>query len=388
MLYLPLVGSLLFASSFAIAWEKHQSLMAGILSGIPAGSAIDKPYPAPCPEDDRRIYAQLAAELQLNPKALVLPTALEACTLHRPVTGREILGTAGVVDEPDHGMDQDLPGPVESYDPQDAARWMGGTTGKTSTGFRHMYFGGWQLWHPLKTFQVPARAIGYAPDRAALMAGKARELIHKGGIEAAWGYRVLGWSIHYLQDLAQPFHAVQIPNLGMVPWYAMLKWPPKDGFADLVKETTRTIANYHWAFEAYTYYRLTAQVGKGVGREERSPYLDCLEKPESLPEGRAPLSDDPRKEELAGDPHLLALRTARASVEIGNEVGAANIHFFGPGLKDRSVDIPAGKGEPDYAEMNLRPDLVGPREELTQVTCRALGDASIATRTVIGWATR
>jgi hypothetical protein len=265
---------------------------------------------------------------------------------------------------------------------------MGGTTGKTSTGFRHMYFGGWQLWHPINTFQIPARAIGYAPDRAAIMAQKARELIRKGGIEAAWGFRVLGWSIHYLQDLSQPFHAVQIPNLGMVPWYAILKWPPGEGFADLVRETTRTIANYHWAFEHYTFYRLTAQVGQGAGQEQRSPYLDCLEKPESAPETRAPLSEDPRKDELMSDPHVLALRTARASVQIGHEVGAASIHFFGSGLKDRSVDIPAGKGEPDYADLNLRPDLVTQRDELSQVTCRALGDASYATRTVIKWATQ
>jgi hypothetical protein len=387
---LPLLSVVAIALTLSVqaqAWEKHQSLMTSILSGFPEGGPLDKLHPAPCPADDQRIYEQLSTELQLNPKPRVplVPTAPEACGSLHLVSGREILA-GDFVDEPDHGMDQDLPGPVENFDPQDAARWMGGTQGKTSTGFRHMYFGGWQLWHPINTFQVPARAIGYAPERAALMARKARELIEKGGIEATWGFRVLAWSMHYLQDMSQPFHSVQIPDLSMVPWYALLKWPPSDGFAELVHETTRTIANYHWAFERYTLYRLTVPAGQGAGKDSRSAYIDCLESPEGPSDFHAVLKDDPRREELAQDPDLLALRTARASVQIGYEFGSAVIRFFGVGLKDRSVDIPEGKGEPDYLELSLQPNTYPQREDLTHVTCKALGDASVASRSVIRWA--
>lgn len=383
---LAVIGTLLAAIP-AHAWEKHQSLMASILAGIPAGSAIDRPLPAPCPEDDQRIFTRLAAELLLNPKALVVPTAFEACTLKRMITGREIL-LGGAVDEPDHGMDQDLPYPREAIDPLDSAKWMGGTTGRTSTGFRHMYFGSWQGWHPIKTFQIPLHAIGYAPDRAAITARKARELIAQGGIEAAWGYRVLAWSIHYLTDLTQPFHAVQLPDLRMVPWYALAQWPPKEAFGDLVRETTRTIANYHWAFEQYTLHRLTTLPGAGIGRERVAAYQECIREPDS----QAPLALDPRKDELQPttlvEPKFLAERVARASVEIADSFGSAVYAFFTARLRDREVDIPDGKGVPDYAQMTLAPDLIPQREELARQTCRALADASIAARTVIGWAAR
>jgi hypothetical protein len=359
--------------------------MPAILSAYGDNSIIDKSFPAPCPSDDQRIYDQLAAELQLNPKAAVAPTLPEACGAQARITGREILSSF-VVDEPDNGMDQDLPGAPEAVDPQRAARWMGGLTGKTSTGFRHMYFGGWQLWHPLATFQIPPRAIGYAPERAALMAAKARELIHKGGMEGAWGFRVLGWAIHYLQDLAQPFHAVQIPDLEMVPWYTIMRWPPSEGFGDLVRETTRTIANYHWAFEHYTLFRITTPTGQGAGRDDRSPYLDCIENPEGGEAVRAVLADDPRRDQLGSDPRFLAERTARASVQIAPQVGDAVIRFFGIGLKARVVDIPAGLGEPNYIDLAVQPDLYEERDNLTRITCRALGDATMATRLVIDWA--
>jgi hypothetical protein len=402
---LALTTSLLLAASVLLApfplraWEKHASLMPWILSDaagpgiaqIPdtIANRLDQPIQTPCPEDDARVYARLATELKLNPKATLEPTDARACARHETITGRAVI--ARFVDEPDQGMDQDLPWPKAEVDPEDAARWMGGTTGPTSTGSRHMYFGGWQLWHPLETFQIPTHAVGYARERAALMARKARELLAQGGAETAWGYRVLAWEAHYLQDLSQPFHAVQLPSLGMVPWYAMLKWPPSAGFADLVHETTRTIANYHWAFEHFAYYRLTARLGgQGAGQERRSPYIDCLEKPDAPPgdagligETRAVLLEDPHRAELASDPALLADRVARASVRIGGQAGAATLKFFTSALKDRSVDLPAGRGVPDYATMAVRPDLVDARAELMRVTCRALGDASVATRIAI-----
>jgi hypothetical protein len=364
----------LLLSTSVPAWEKHQALMPGILSGLASSEALNKPYPAPCAADDQAMYQKLAQELQLNPQAPVLPTAAEACARKQTVTGREILaGTP--VDDPDDGMDRDLPYPPESYDPEGFQKWMGGSKGPTSQGFRHMYFGGWQLWHPIRTFQIPASPVGYAPARAATMAIKAREMIHRGGMDAAWGYRVLGWALHYVQDLAQPFHAVQIPDLRMVPWYAALQWPPKAGFGELVRETTRTISNYHWAFEQYTLKRLG---------EERSPYAECV----AQPDAHSVLSDDPRKEETLQDPLLLAHRTARASVTIGHDVGRAMTHFFGAGLKARGVDLPAERGTPDYAEMAVRPDLYSSRDELARVTCKALSNASWASRVLIQWATQ
>jgi len=43
--------------------------------------------------------------------------------------------------------------------------WMGGETGPTSQGFRHMFFGGVDWQHPIQTFQIPFHSIGQAPER-------------------------------------------------------------------------------------------------------------------------------------------------------------------------------------------------------------------------------
>lgn len=273
-------------------------------------------------------------------------------------------------------MDQDLPYPPENYDPLGFQKWMGGSKGPTSQGFRHMYFGGWQLWHPIHTFQIPFHAMGLAPERASLMAYKARELVHSGDpIRMVWGFRVLGWAIHYVQDLTQPFHSTQIPSTRMVPWYALLKWPPQKGFDELVHETTRTMSNYHYAYEQYTLLRV-----KALG-EEIPPYAECLEKPD----GFAPLQNDVHIDSLGKDPAFLAERVARSSVQLAPHIGKAVVGFFGPGLKDHGVDLPRKIGMPNYSEMVLRPDLVEPREELRQVTCQALANASFATHTLIHW---
>lgn len=364
------------------AWEKHQTLMAGILQGMTQGGAtgvddgLNRPLVAPCLSDDQAQFARLATEFKLNPKPKngVQPTALDACTTQKTVTGREILA-GGAVDDPDQGMDQEIPGPSESYDPRGFQKWMGGTTGTTSQGFRHMYFGGWQFWHPLYTFQIPTHAVGLAPERVALFALKARQWIQAGGTQAAWGFRILGWALHYLQDLSQPFHATQIPSLHMVPWYAILHWPPQEGFDSLVSETSHAMTNYHWAYEEYTLSRIATPA------TERSIYADCLE----LPDTAALLNDDPRKEELLRNPEFLALRTARASVQIAPKMGKAMVDFFGPSLKDRSIDLPKKQGTPPYMEMALRPDLVLSREVLTLTTCQALSNASWASRALIRW---
>lgn len=381
-----IVAVVLLAFPFsAQAWDKHRSLMPTVLGTIPGGSAeealLNRPLKAPCPDTDRAMYHRLATELQLNPspKDGVLPTSAEACARKQPITGKEIL-LGFAVDEPDFGMDQDLPFPPESYDPQGFQKWMGGTQGPTSQGFRHMYFGGWQLWHPINTFQIPTGPLGVAPDRASLMARKARELIHTDDPErVAWGFRVLGWALHYVQDLTQPFHSTQIPSPEMVPWYVALQWPPKQGFEELVRETTRTISNYHFAYESFTWLRITAQTS------ERSPYLECLDQPDSL----APLRKDPRLEsslnELGREPLLLATRTARSSVQLAPRMGRAVVGFFGPRLKERGVDLPRNQGMPDYADMLLRPDLVEKREELKDATCGALANASWASRAMIAW---
>ncbi|MGZ3697033.1 MAG: hypothetical protein ACXWPM_00685 [Bdellovibrionota bacterium] len=357
----------LFLPSLAHAWEKHTALMPWVLSGLTpeVKQKLAEPLKAPCPADDLKMYGQLAAELRLNPKTPVSPTARDACSAGATVTAEELLAR-NFVDDPDQGMDENLP---DSYDPENVRHWMGGKTGPTSKGFRHMYFGGWKPWHPLQTFQIPFESIGYAPERAELIANKARELLHTPGQEA-WGYRLLAWSMHYLQDLAQPFHSVQLPSLRMVPWFELYDWPPGKAFGKLVTETTRTISNYHWAFEDYTYGR--------VIQGNDSPYADCLFQAAQY----ARFTWDPKTQ----TPKQLAQAIARSSIGLSGAVGSAEMDFFGSRLKVPGVDLPKHQGEPDYKEMAIRPDLQEARAELHAATCPALANAVRASRQLIDWA--
>ena len=275
-----------------------------------------------------------------------------------------LLSAYGVVDEPDHGMDRDLPDSMDLYG---FRKWMGGNAGPHSQGFRHMYFAGWNWREPLSTFQIPTRALGEAPNRAALIAQAGYEFLKSG--RHAWGVRLLGWAMHYLQDLAQPFHSAQIPGLRMVPWQALYHWPPNEAFSNLVHETTRTIGNYHWAYEMY--------VGARLAENERiSPFAECLERAEDL---------SPLRKQKPKDTHSLATQIAKNSRQLAPKIGSQVMALFGPSLKLSSVDIPHGKGVPKLAEVISRPDFAEIRNALHQTTCLALADAVVGSRLLLEW---
>jgi len=342
--------------------------MPEILEGLPFAlkQEINQPFDPICRDAEAHQIEKLVADLKLNPSIQYKPTNLEECSTHKKATGFSILAHT-FVDEPDSGMDQNLP---DSADPNDERPWMGGKTGATSQGFRHMYFGGVKPFHPLRTFQVPTRPVGQAPDRVELMALKARELMRAGN--KAMGYRVLAWTIHYIQDLAQPFHTTQIPSLEMVPWHVLFAWPPSEGFQNLVRETTRTITNYHWAFEGYVHDRLLAPEG---------PFKDCLIHPETNHTLEIINSIAPSPRETA---HLVA----DASIRLATRVGQGSIHFFGLKLKSREIYLPDNLGTPDYKDLAVRPDLTGERGKLNDATCAALANAASGTSALIEWTTR
>lgn len=351
----------------AWSWEVHQPLMTYAVQALsPALQAkiAQEDAPALCRKEEERRYLRLAEQIGLNKNAEVLPSLTPGqCAKKGRASQEEILRSAAV-DEPDAGMDQNLP---DSMDPQNERRFMGGKAGITSQGFRHMYFGGWEFEAPIATFQVPVGAIGQAPRRTQLLAHQAKRMLKDG--ETLWGTRVLAWAAHFVQDLAQPFHAVQIPNLRMVPWSALLHWPPGEAFENLVKETTRTISNYHFAYEGYVHDRF---------QSKENPFQSCLKTPmahATLP----PVPEDAKPSELA-------LRTAAASEGIAAEMGSAIIAFFGSRLKDEAYDLPNSKGSLDYAALAADPNLASERETLHQVTCAALANAVVGTRDIIQWA--
>lgn len=330
--------------------------MPWVLKTIPEKSGLDSPLKPTNESTQKKNYTELVEKLELNPNARKLPL------LKAGVTTKDIL-LAETVDEPDFGMDQDLP---ESADILGERKFMGGTTGTTSQGFRHMYFAGWKLSHPIATFQIPTQAIGQSPLRVEKIMQASLELKKKG--ETAWSLRVLGWAMHYVQDLAQPFHSVQIPNLAMVPWGVLIAWPPQKGFAALVNETTRTISNYHFAFEGYTKLRL---------REgETGPFSSCLiENVKALHQmERVPLT-----------PIEIAHHVVSRSVALGSEIGRGNMTLFGKELLEKDRNLPLHQGEPNYQDLATRTDYAVRRAALEMPTCQALANAIWASQALLSY---
>ena len=340
-------------SGTAGAWEIHRSLMPWVTARLTPQeiTRLNQPIAVPAPAVTEMRYHEMARALQLNPNGKLISgsekTPLQIFTL--------------AVDDPDQGMDQDLP---TAFDPSNERKFMGGMSGPTSQGFRHSYFGGWQIMHPITTFQVPFHSMGQAPERTRVFAQFAKELIDQG--DFAWGVRLIGWAMHYVQDLSQPFHAVQIPNLKMVPFSHL--------FTDLVPETTRVISNYHWVYEGYTLEQIQST--------QPSTLKACLG--ETV---KSEIHWDPTNPRE--NPADLTLEVAEDSLKLASEMGAALVAFTraaGMDLKDPKVDLAHNIGSVDYRELASRPSLAHERDRLEKVTCLALRNGFDASSRLIQWA--
>lgn len=353
-------------STQALGWDIHQTLMPSILDSVSPDlkMALSVTYPTPCEPIDQKFLNTLIQDLQLN-RTTQVPTSassssFKTCVLGSKMSIQEILQGSSV-DDPDQGMDRDLPA---EYDPKEERTWMGGLTGPSSQGFRHMYFGGLKMDNFVATFQIPMRPIGQAINRAEVMAIKGKEYFKAGA--GVWSIRVLGWALHYIQDLAQPFHAAQIINAKIIPWGELLSFPPS--FSNFKQESIRTVSNYHWALEGYVRTRLK--------EGPTSPFAECLKNPKQYSTLTFSASSGPRE---------IAEAVAKASIEIAPELGKAETNFFSLKLMQKDYNLSAFKGEMNYADYGVRPDLTESREALHKVVCQALANASIASRRLIEW---
>lgn len=381
MLLIALV-ILLLAPDSAHAWYKHQALMPMVLGGKPLVGAriLGLAVPPSCGSDYAGVMAGMIRDLGLNPSLARAPSPFEAaCRQARLVTGAEILSGPSVDDPDDSGMDEDLP---NSADPRGDRRWLGGSTGPSSKGFRHFYYGGWNPLQPIASFQIPAHAIGIAPERAGLIGARARAALRAGPKYVAWGYRLLGWTLHYLQDLTQPFHASQDLSPLLMPWKTLLVWPPWEHEDRFLQEAYRIVTNYHWALEGYVLDR--AKLG------EESPWSDCLGNPESfwtIPNGIAganPKAGDEQGKRLQLE--RVARGIASASRDLALELGSRLRPFFGSDLTVPGASMPLGTVTVDYGALAIRPDLDQPREALHQTVCKALANTAWATTWLLQWA--
>ena len=150
-------------------------------------------------------------------------------------------------DEPDWGCDENLFEP-DQY-PElwtEDTKYIAQKKGNGSKGFRHMYFSGkWNWKEPIASYQIPMKPIGEAPRRAELF-----QKLSKAFFEAQmpyWGYRFLAWTLHFIEDLYQPFHVRQTPTKKFIK----LNWKwliiPKIN----IEATAEQIAYYHYSFERW-----------------------------------------------------------------------------------------------------------------------------------------
>lgn len=156
---------------------------------------------------------------------------------------------ATAADEPDYGHDinlfSDSPGTTGArynfgQTPFGDARFEYSSQAPFHMGFYHE--------SPIITATAPYLTHTFPEQRAYQYFGLARYAFETG--HPYWGYRFLGWGLHYTQDLTQPYHSKVMPGsttAGLL-WMSvkdMLGYP--QGKADVVKR----VADRHTAIESF-----------------------------------------------------------------------------------------------------------------------------------------
>ncbi|MDT3311510.1 phospholipase [Pseudomonas sp. rhizo66] len=179
---------------------------------------------------------------------------------HENVAPLAVLASAA--DEPDYGHDinlfSDNPGEVGAlygFGPQPFgdARFQYSSQAPFHMGFFH-------------ESAVVYAAAGFLerswPDwRAYQYMGLARLAFASG--HPYWGYRFLGWGLHHIQDLTQPYHAKALPGVDLAS-LLLLEGKALAGFAADKQASIERVATRHMEVEKYqsTWLRRVLRVGQ------------------------------------------------------------------------------------------------------------------------------
>jgi hypothetical protein len=195
----------------------------------------------------RRLALEDMGELRALPPVPVTPLSVPVTGVN-PAARFEFVGAqpgetqspfeilVGYAMEPDWGMDQELKVSWQQ-------RFMGGYTGLSSQGYFHMYYPAVTLHLP-----VPVLSMGVAPKRSEQWMQMGREAFARG--DEYWGWRFTAWALHYLEDVAQPYHSTQTHRRFIRP-------------KSLIQGTTNCTSNFHLLFERWLARRLDAEVAGG-----------------------------------------------------------------------------------------------------------------------------
>ncbi|WP_433589234.1 phospholipase [Pseudomonas koreensis] len=182
---------------------------------------------------------------------------------------------ASAADEPDYGHDinlfSDNPGEVGAlygFGPQPFgdARFQYSSQAPFHMGFFH-------------ESAVVYAAAGFLqrswPDwRAYQYLGLARLAFATG--HPYWGYRFLGWGVHHVQDLTQPYHAKPLPGVEL-PSLLLLEGKALAGFADDKKVSIERVATRHMEIEKYQSTWLRRVLRAGQAHPMLAAYADVAQ---------------------------------------------------------------------------------------------------------------
>ncbi len=182
-----------------------------------------------------------------------------------PVKALEVVASAS--DEPDYGMDIGL----FSDNKGELASLYG--FGVQGFGNPALPYGSQAPFHMAFAHEDPVIKLAAAFTRISLADWRFRlytELARFSFAEghAYWGYRFAGWALHYLADMAQPYHASCIPGksaLGILWLYSTGSQAAKDGEMIL-------LSNRHYILEDYAYSALA----EFAGDDAASPLFAAL----------------------------------------------------------------------------------------------------------------
>jgi hypothetical protein len=242
--------------SFAHAWENHIKCTRLALESVEGFEAAPfEPIEAVLPDLHPPGGMFLSSKEELSAAIKIHEDKIQWNWKPKQETALEVI--AWSVQEPDYGMDRE-------WHLADYQETMGGYTGLASQSIRHMVFPKFRLSDPIRTFHIPFHEMGQAHERAELFFDLALQAKKKNHL--FWAYRFLGWGLHYVQDISQPYHDSQFASPKLL---AIRKLFTSEGWKGFVAETTRNVGNFHIAFELYTDYLLDAEGTTGISQALR-----------------------------------------------------------------------------------------------------------------------
>lgn len=179
---------------------------------------------------------------------------------------------ASAADEPDYGHDinlfSDNPGDVGAlygFGPQPFgdARFQYSSQAPFHMGFFHE--------NPVVYAAAPFLQRNWPDWRAYQFLGLARFAFANG--HPYWGYRFLGWGLHYIQDLTQPYHSTPLPGVDLV---SMLLMESKAlaGYDTDKKAAIERVATRHMEVEKYQFNWLHRLLLAGTPQPLLAAYAD------------------------------------------------------------------------------------------------------------------